>query len=262
VNARRLRTSALDGSLPVPGNGQGDPRNGTGRQHGPACKEASAVRWTTDKRREDFEAQALVHFDLLYNSAVQMTRNVADAQDLVQETLVKAYRFFDTFQTGTNCKAWLFRIMKNNFINAFRKRSRTPVQVDFSDVEPVLSAKPWREVPAAPWHEVPMESADAAEASLDEIVEDDVKEALDRLPLEFRLVVILSDIEGFSYREIADAMECPVGTVRSRLSRARKSLRKGLHDFAVARGIMRGPDSGNGVPAPCVCSCGLGPAAH
>jgi len=168
-----------------------------------------------------------VHLDLLYNSAVQMTRNVADAQDLVQETFVKAYRFFDKFKTGTNCKAWLFKIMKNNFINTFRKRSKEPVKVDFEDVEATLEAKP------------EPEGAGETQHAFDELVEDDVKEALDELPVEFRMVTVLSDIEGFTYKEIAEVLDCPIGTVRSRLSRARKFLQSKLYEFARRRGIVK-----------------------
>jgi RNA polymerase sigma factor (sigma-70 family) len=184
------------------------------------------------ERRRAFEAEALVHVDILYNTAVQMTRNVADAQDLVQDTLVKAYRFFDRFKTGTNCKAWLFRIMKNNFINAFRKRSRQPARVDFNEIEPTLRARP---------------DGDGAQQSvagrhmdlLDDLVEDDVKAALDKLPFEFRMVTVLCDIEGMSYQEIADVMDCPIGTVRSRLSRSRRFLQRRLEGFARERGILK-----------------------
>jgi RNA polymerase sigma-70 factor (ECF subfamily) len=184
---------------------------------------------TEDERRADFEREALVHMDLLYNTAVQMTRNVPDAEDLVQETFVKAYRFFDKFKRGTNCKAWLFKIMKNSFINAFRKRSREPARVDFEQVEATLEAGP--EVPV-------LETAEPGRF-FEEVLEDEVKEALDQLPFEFRMVTILSDIEGFSYQEIAEAMDCPIGTVRSRLSRARKFLQKKLYEFGRKRGIVK-----------------------
>jgi RNA polymerase sigma-70 factor (ECF subfamily) len=184
---------------------------------------------TETERRKEFEQEALVHLDLLYNTAVQMTRNVADAEDLVQETFVKAYRFFDKFRQGTNCKAWLFKIMKNNFINAFRKRSREPVRVDFEQIEATLEAEPEAVAPdtAEPGH------------FFDDLVEDEVKEALDQLPIEFRMVTILSDIEGFTYQEIAEVMDCPIGTVRSRLSRARKFLQKKLYEFGRKRGIVK-----------------------
>ena len=185
---------------------------------------------TTAQRREEFEKEGLVHLDLLYNSAVQMTGNIADAEDLVQETLTKAYRSFDQFKKGTNCKAWLFKIMKNNFINAFRKRSKQPVRVDFEEVEATLAAEPATgALPPGP----------DGDSAFTELIEDDVKEALDQLPTEFRMVAVLSDIQGFSYQEIADTMECPVGTVRSRLSRARRFLRDTLYEFARKRGIVK-----------------------
>jgi RNA polymerase sigma-70 factor (ECF subfamily) len=181
---------------------------------------------TEEKRREAFEAEALVHLDLLYNSAMQMTRNAADAQDLVQDTFVKAYRFFDRFKSGTNCKAWLFKIMKNSFINTFRKRSRQPARVDFDEVEPTLQAPPESQTVLA--------QADVDPRAYDDLVEDDV---LDQLPFEFRMATVLCDIEGLSYQEIADIMECPIGTVRSRLSRARRFLQGRLRSYARERGI-------------------------
>ncbi len=201
---------------------------------------AAAEPVQVDRRRE-FEEQALIHLDLLYNSAVQMTRNLADAEDLVQDTLVKAYRFFDTFAQGTNCKAWLFKIMKNKFINGFRKRSREPKRVEFEKVEATLRA----EVPA----DGGLGDAHDVEHAFEELVEDEIKEALDQLPFEFRMVTVLSDVEGFSYEEIAEAMECPVGTVRSRLSRARKFLQKKLYAFARRRGIVKSTQP-VGVPGP------------
>ena len=183
------------------------------------------ARRTEAERRNEFEREALVHLDLLYNSAVRMTRNVPDAEDLVQDTLTKAYRFFDQFKRGTNCKAWLFRIMKNTFISAFRKRQKEPVKVEFEKVEATLAAGP------------ASHGQDGGEA-FTEFVEDDVKRALDQLPFEFRMVTVLSDIEELSYQEIAGIMECPIGTVRSRLSRARRFLRGKLHEFAKQRGIV------------------------
>jgi RNA polymerase sigma-70 factor (ECF subfamily) len=192
------------------------------------------------ERQRLFEQQALVHMDLLYNTAVQMTHNVSDGEDLVQETFVRAYRFFDKFTPGTNCKAWLFRIMRNLFINSFRKRAREPQRVNFDDVEPILQARPPAEVAA-----MDLGNLDRV---FEQLVEDDVKAALDQLPDEFRMVTVLSDIEGFTYREIAEIMQCPIGTVRSRLSRARRFLQKKLYGFARERGIVRSDDSASVVP--------------
>jgi len=185
----------------------------------------------SDQKRRDFEQEALRHIDLLYNSAVQMTGNQADAEDLVQETFVKAFKFFHKFRTGTNCKAWLFKIMRNTFINSFRKKAKEPSKVSFEEVEKFYPDQ-------EPKYELPIDESDQ-EHMFDELLEDDVKQALDALPLEFRMSVILSDIEGFSYQEIARIMECPIGTVRSRLSRARKMLQKRLHNFAISKGIIK-----------------------
>jgi RNA polymerase sigma-70 factor (ECF subfamily) len=195
----------------------------------PAGSQQAEPDGTGDERRRSFEREALVHIDLLYNSAVQMTRNPADAQDLVQDTFVKAYRFFDRFKAGTNCRAWLFKIMKNTFINAFRKRSRRPTQVDFENVEPMLEARPAEET-------TQVQESGSTDA-YDELVDDDVKHALDQLPFEFRMATVLCDIEGLSYQEIAEIMECPIGTVRSRLSRSRRFLQRKLRSYARERGI-------------------------
>ncbi len=191
---------------------------------------ASTAKTKKQTRREEFEQEALVHLDLLYNTALRMTGNVQDAEDLVQETFVRAYKFFDKFKKGTNCKAWLFKIMKNNFINRFRKRAREPSTVSFEQIEGA--------------HGIEAEPAGVSadfqlSPDLDELVEDDIKNALDSLPMEFRMAVILSDISGFTYKEIAEIMDTPIGTVRSRLSRARGVLQKRLRDLAVSKGIVR-----------------------
>jgi RNA polymerase sigma-70 factor (ECF subfamily) len=190
----------------------------------------SEAKTKKQARREEFEREALVHLDLLYNSALRMTGSIQDAEDLVQETFVRAYKFFDKFKKGTNCKAWLFKIMKNNFINRFRKKAREPATVSFEQIEGAQGIEA-----------EPAEVSAEFELSpdLDELVEDDIKCALDSLPLEFRMAVILSDISGFTYREIAEIMGTPIGTVRSRLSRARGVLQKKLHDLAVSKGIVR-----------------------
>ena len=182
--------------------------------------------------REEFERVALVHLDILYNTALRMTGNVQDAEDLIQETYLRAYRFFDRFQKGTNCKAWLFKIMKNCFINRFRKKARAPSTVSFDQIEGAVGTESDDPVPV--W----MDSASLP--SLDELVEDDVKEALESLPLEFKTAVILSDISGFSYKEVAQIMDTPIGTVRSRLSRARSVLQRKLYNLAIRKGILKG----------------------
>ena len=192
----------------------------------------TAVLETTvaETRREEFERVALVHMDILYNIALRKTGNQPDAEDLVQETFLRAYRFFDKFTPGTNCKAWLFKIMKNSLINRFRKNARQRPTISFQETERSLGVE----------YEFPAQVYDRElDPDLDGLVEDDVKEALELLPIEFRMAVILSDISGFSYREIAETMDCPVGTVRSRLSCARATLRENLYEAAVNRGIFR-----------------------
>lgn len=191
----------------------------------------SMAKTRKQARREEFEREALVHLDLLYNTALRMTGNVQDAEDLVQETFLRAYKFFDKFKKGTNCKAWLFKIMKNNFINRFRKKSREPSTVSFEQIEGAQGLEP--QGPSVPSYEFELSP------DLEELVEDDVKYALESLPEEFRMAVVLSDISGFSYKEVAEIMDTPVGTVRSRLSRARSALQKKLHDLAVSKGIVR-----------------------
>jgi len=178
------------------------------------------------QRHLDFEREALPHMDALYNFALRMTADPDEADDLVQETYLKAYRFFDKFEQGTNCKAWLFRIMKNSFINIYRRSSKEPDKVDYHDVEEF-------------YHSIRAESTDPndlEEKIFSNIFDDDVTTALESLPEEFRTVVILCDIEGFTYEEIADFVECPIGTVRSRLHRGRKMLRTQLFDYARQRG--------------------------
>jgi RNA polymerase sigma-70 factor, ECF subfamily len=177
-------------------------------------------------RHLDFQREALPHMDALYNFALRMTSDPDDADDLLQETYLKAYRFFDKFEKGTNCKAWLFRIMKNSFINMYRKSSKEPDKVDYDEIEEF-------------YHTIRAESADAndlQEQLFSNLLDDDVTRALEQLPEEFRTVVILCDIEGFTYEEIADFVECPIGTVRSRLHRGRKMLRANLYEYARSHG--------------------------
>lgn len=187
---------------------------------------------TLSQRHRDFEQEALPHMDALYNFALRMTNDPDEADDLLQETYLKAYRFFDKFEKGTNCKAWLFRIMKNSFINMYRKTSKEPDKVDYNDVEEF-------------YHMIRAESSDPndLEAKLfSNLLDDDVSRALEELPEEFRTVVILCDIEGFTYEEIADFVECPIGTVRSRLHRGRKMLRARLFEYARSRGYITAAD--------------------
>lgn len=182
--------------------------------------------------RREFEEVALPHVDALYGTALRMTRNDRDAEDLVQDTLLRAYRFFHKFEQGTNCKAWLFKILTNTFINRYNagKRDREIVETMKLDEEAM------QDIVAA---EVSVQARDPEGALASRLLSDDVIRALEALPADFRLAVLLCDVEEFSYKEIADIMECPVGTVMSRLFRGRKLLQKALHDYAVDQGIIR-----------------------
>jgi RNA polymerase sigma-70 factor, ECF subfamily len=178
----------------------------------------------------NFESEALVHMNALYNTALKLTHHEDDARDLVQDSYLKAYRFFHQYQPGTSCKAWLFKIMKNTFINNYRKKVREPDMVDFHAVEPFLELI--RDNDAAM-------VSDLESRILDKFVGDDVNRALERLPSDFRLAIMLTDMEGFSYEEVSDIMGCPIGTVRSRLSRGRKMLQAALYQYAVQEGYIK-----------------------
>lgn len=179
-----------------------------------------------DRKRARFEQEAVPHMDALYNFALRMAVDGTEAEDLVQETYLKAFRFFDKFEEGTNCKAWLFRIMKNSYINRYRRSQKSPSTVDYGSVEEFYYTIRGAGV----------DSGDLQERLFDNLLDDEVTTAIERLPDEFRSVVILCDIEGFTYEEIAEFVDCPVGTVRSRLHRGRKLLRDALIEYAGARG--------------------------
>jgi len=182
-------------------------------------------------RRQEFEDVVLVHLDSLYNGALRMARNREDAEDLVQDTVLKAFRFFDKFEKGTNIRAWLFTILTNTYINKYRKKIRQPTMIEFEEERTQVKDQTFRDP-------IEITAAGHREALL-ELVDDDVKEAVDSLPDEFRIVVLLADLEDFSYKEIADIAGCPLGTVMSRLYRGRRLLRKKLHDYAVNRGYLK-----------------------
>ena len=184
-------------------------------------------------RQTEFEAVVLEHFHTLYSTALRLTRNPSEAQDLVQETLLKAYRFFESFEPGTNVKAWLFTILRNTYINAYRKTVRQQEQVDFERIEPFYAEAP--NEPEWEWTD-----QEALEAMLRHVVQDDVKRALDALPEAYRIVVLLADLAELSYKDIAAIIGCPEGTVMSRLFRGRRLLRKSLQEFARKSGYVKG----------------------
>jgi RNA polymerase sigma-70 factor (ECF subfamily) len=178
----------------------------------------------------DFEKEALPHLPALYAAALRMTRHEKDAEDLVQDALVRAYRFFDTFEAGTNCKAWLFRILTNVFCNRYREREREHEILHEAEASPANFEQFLAGADAG---------RDVETALLGHMVSGDVEKALAALPTDFRMAVILADLEDFSYKEIADIMECPAGTVMSRLYRGRKMLQQALYQYAVEQGIIK-----------------------
>jgi RNA polymerase sigma-70 factor (ECF subfamily) len=178
-----------------------------------------------------FAEQAMPLMSSLYAAAMRMTRNPADAEDLVQETYLKAYRGFGGFQEGTNLKAWLYRILTNTFINSYRSKKRRPDETELDEVEDLYLYRRLGGLEAASL------GRSAEDELMDFFTDTEVKEAVEALPEQFRLAVILADVEGFSYKEIADILEIPIGTVMSRLHRGRKALQKRLYGFAVSRGL-------------------------
>lgn len=184
--------------------------------------------------RGRLEQESLTHIDALYRTALRMTRSPADAEDLVQETYLRAFRALHQFTEGTNLRAWLFRILTNTYINEYRKRQRRPTNTSLDGIEEFYLYDHLVDSGVQPESERPEETV------LEQLTTEDVQRAIDELPEEFRQVVMLADVEGFAYREIADIVEIPIGTVMSRLFRARRRLRRQLYDLAAESGYIKG----------------------
>ncbi len=171
----------------------------------------------------------------LYSAALRLTRNASDAEDLVQETFLRGYRSYGTFAEGTNLRAWLLRILTNVFINTYRAKQRRVDETDLGDIEDLYLYRRLGTLEAA------LASRSAEDQLLDLFTDDEVRRAIEDLPEAFRLPVLLADVEGFAYKEIAELLEIPIGTVMSRLHRGRKAMQKSLYAFAQARGLVAAP---------------------
>jgi RNA polymerase sigma factor (sigma-70 family) len=185
------------------------------------------ARYSEKEKYVVFDKEFMPHIDSMYNFAFRLTNDEDDANDLVQDTYLKAFRFINSFERGTNAKAWLFRILKNSFINDYRKKSKEPAKVDYQDVETTYNSTEDAEMDA---------TTDLRTETVQDMIGDEVANALNSLPVDFRTVIILCDIEGFTYEEMAKILDIPIGTVRSRLHRARNLLKEKLKSYASSMG--------------------------
>ena len=184
------------------------------------------------RKRAQFEETVLPHTNALYGSAYRLTRNAGDAEDLVQETLLRAYRFWHSFTEGSNCKAWLFKILSNTFINSYQRKKRSGEILNAAVAQQ-------ESIDGVLVHAKSQSQLSPRELLVQQSLSEDVEHALASIPTDFRVAIVLCDVEGFSYKEIADILECPVGTVMSRLHRGRRLLRKELSDFAKRQGLLK-----------------------
>ena len=187
----------------------------------------SKPRYSETEKYRIFDKEFMPHIDSMYNFAFRLTNDEDDSNDLVQDTYMKAFRFVNSFQEGTNAKAWLFRILKNSFINDYRKKSKEPSKVDYQEVETVYNSTEDAEFES---------TSDLRIEAVQDLIGDEVAMALNGLPVDFRTVIILCDIEGFTYEEMAKILDIPIGTVRSRLHRARNLLKEKLRSYAKSMG--------------------------
>jgi RNA polymerase sigma-70 factor (ECF subfamily) len=191
--------------------------------------EVKAPRYSESERYVVFNTEFIPHIDSMYNFAFRLTNDEDDANDLVQDTYMKAFRFTNSFQQGTNAKAWLFRILKNSFINDYRKKSKQPAKVDYQEVETTYNSESTDSET----------TTDLRTETVQDMIGDEVATALNSLPVDFRTVIILCDIEGFTYEEMAKILDIPIGTVRSRLHRARNLLKEKLRSYANTMGYKK-----------------------
>jgi RNA polymerase sigma-70 factor (ECF subfamily) len=186
--------------------------------------------------RRTFAEQAMPFAPQLYSAGLRMTHNPADAEDLVQETLLRGFRSFESFTEGTNLRAWLFRILTNAYINRYRAKQRRPQETDLAEVEDLYLYRRLGNLDAV------FSNRSAEDQLLEMFTDDEVKQALEDLPENFRLPVLLADVEGFPYKEIAEILDIPIGTVMSRLHRGRKQMHRALYEYAMQRGILNDPE--------------------